>query len=418
LGNDALIPEAGKQDSARPVILAFVRYYIPGDKSGGPVRSIVNLVNLFCHEFDFRIVAFDRDWKDEVPYEGVAVNAWNKVGNAWVYYISQDKCTLPFIAKLLSDTHHDVLYLNSFFDPIFAQRPLWARKLGLAPKRPLIIAPRGEFSPGAFCLKLWKKSPYTWLATRLGLYSQVIWHASSELEASDIRNHLASNRKHKVVIAVVVASDVASDLAVEDSAPDSASDCEHNHALRVVFISRITPKKNLDFALRVLAKVQVPVEFDIYGPIGEDDYWDYCKTLIGKLPPNIAAKYLGILAHPEVSNVFQSHDLFLFPTRGENFGHVIMESLAAGTPVLIADTTPWQDLDDAGVGWELSLDNESEFVAKIHAAADLSAAARGEWRRRVLAYACERVANPEVTAANRRLFVRAIQTEQRQPEWP
>ena len=36
-----------------------------------------------------------------------------------------------------------------------------------------------------------------------------------------------------------------------------------------------------------------------------------------------------------------AHDLFVFPTLGENFGHVIYESLMCGTPVLVSDNTPW-----------------------------------------------------------------------------
>ena len=35
------------------------------------------------------------------------------------------------------------------------------------------------------------------------------------------------------------------------------------------------------------------------------------------------------------------------PSKGENFGHIIMESLAASTPVIISDLTPWKDLENA-----------------------------------------------------------------------
>ena len=387
-------------NQVRPVILVFVSFYLPGDKSGGPVRSTVNLVNKLSDEFDFRIVTSDRDWMEKEPYKEVVVDAWNQVGKAQVFYLSPKNRSLLYIAKLLSVTHYDVLYLNSFFDRVFTQKPLWARKLGLAPKKPLIIAPRGEFSSGAFSFKYWKKKPYTWLTRKIGLFNKIIWHASTEHEASDIRYHLAVNKSLQISIAIAIASDIASDIASGD---------EPIHVLRIVFLSRITPKKNLDFALRVLAKVQVPVQFNIYGPIGEDGYWHKCKVLMENLPPNVTARYAGMLAHSDVSVVFRLHDLFFFPTHGENYGHVIMESLSAGTPVLIANTTPWLNLETAGVGWVLSLDSEKVFVDKIHIAAQFSDKDRMEWRKRVILYAIERSTDTEILAANRRLFWSAMQ---------
>lgn len=42
--------------SPRPVILCFVKYYLPGYRSGGPLRTIVNFIEHFGDEFDIRIV--------------------------------------------------------------------------------------------------------------------------------------------------------------------------------------------------------------------------------------------------------------------------------------------------------------------------------------------------------------------------
>ena len=38
------------------VILCFVAYYLPGYRSGGPVRTIANFVDHLGDEFDIRIV--------------------------------------------------------------------------------------------------------------------------------------------------------------------------------------------------------------------------------------------------------------------------------------------------------------------------------------------------------------------------
>jgi glycosyltransferase involved in cell wall biosynthesis len=117
---------------------------------------------------------------------------------------------------------------------------------------------------------------------------------------------------------------------------------------------------------------------------------------------------MGVLEHKEVANVFRAHDLFFFPTHGENYGHVIMESLLAGTPVLISNTTPWLNLDKAGIGWDLPLDNMAEFVDKIHLSAQLSNKLRIEWRKRVRSFALDQSTDPDILAAHRSLFLSTL----------
>ena len=45
----------------KPVILVFLGNYLPGFKSGGPLRTIVNLVDNLSDEFEFLIITSDRD---------------------------------------------------------------------------------------------------------------------------------------------------------------------------------------------------------------------------------------------------------------------------------------------------------------------------------------------------------------------
>ena len=381
----------------KPIVLALVRYYLPGYKSGGPVRTIANLVDHLSDDIEFLIVTSDRDVLDGTPYPGIRVDAWNPVGKALVYYVSPARQTIGGFLKLIAYTPHDVLYLNSFFDPIFTQRPLLARRLGLLSGKPVVIAPRGEFSTGALTFKRWKKEPFKWLASALGLYRGLTWQASSEQEAIDIRRAIGR---------------VAGNISVTRNLPQSLTGKPQDRApsktggpLRVVFLSRVTPMKNLDFALKVLARVKTDVQFDIYGPIGAESYWRQCQALMARLPRNVLARYRGAVEHSEVAPVLRSHDLFFLPTRSENYGHVILESMLAGTPVLIANTTPWRNLEQAGIGWDLALDDEQAFVDRIHRASQLSDEAFQIWRQRVYGFAREYAANPDVVASNRNLFM-------------
>lgn len=57
--------------------------------------------------------------------------------------------------------------------------------------------------------------------------------------------------------------------------------------------------------------------------------------------------------------------MFLFPTKGENYGHVIYEALAAGCIPIISDQTSWNDLDEEGCGRVIPLSMQHEFVLAI-----------------------------------------------------
>ena len=180
---------------SKPTILTFVGYYLPGYKGGGPIRTLANVVDRLGDEFQFKIITADRDFGDEKPYPKIDVNGWNRIGKADVFYMSPTRRSLKDSRKLLCSTEYDILYLNSFFSPHFTIKPLLLRRLRLISDRPIIIAPRGEFSPGALGLKSLKKRVYLLVAKPFGLYRGVVWQASSEHEEDDIRRWFGSDAR-------------------------------------------------------------------------------------------------------------------------------------------------------------------------------------------------------------------------------
>jgi len=133
-------------------------------------------------------------------------------------------------------------------------------------------------------------------------------------------------------------------------------------------------------------------------------YWDECQSLIRGLPANVSAHYRGMLIHNDVGRVFREHDLFLFPTLGENFGHVILESLVAGCPVMISDRTPWRNLKQMEVGWDLPLDQPVLFERALAECVEMSDEAHRRMSARASAFAQARIEDPDVVEQNRRLF--------------
>jgi len=384
----------------RITILVFVGYYLPGYKSGGPVRTIANVVEALGDEFEFRIVTSDRDFLDEVPYTGIRADTWSQVGKAWVHYASPHKRGFSSWAHLIRTTPHDVLYLNSLFDPVYTLRSLLCRKLPDIPMKPVLVAPRGELSPGALGLKRWKKRSFLGIAKFIRLYSNVQWQASSDDEARLIRQQFGDNAE------VAIACDLP---AMPSKLPVTSNEDNWAGPLRIVFLSRISRKKNLDYALRVLSCCHMQIQFDIWGLLEDADYWKECLAMIQAMPENVQVRYHGAVDHDKVPQIMAKYDLFFLPTLGENYGHVIAEALTAGTPVLLSDTTPWRNLNSDGVGWDLPLDAGQEiFLKAIQEAAEKDPVERATWRRRVNRYALKKLGDPALLEANRLVFLQAL----------
>lgn len=386
----------------RPVILTFVRHYLPGYKSGGPVRTIANLVEALGDEFEFRIVTSDRDILDSDRYPDVTVDEWGRVGKAWVRYVDARDQRLGYWMRLLKETSYHVLYLNSVLAPTFTTLPLIAhRLLDRSGRRPVIIAPRGEFSPGAFALKRTKKWLFLNVAKCVGLHRGVLWQASTSEEADMIRAHVGSAAR------LAIACNLTQVPELGPVRPEHSEGAP----LRIVFISRISRKKNLDFALRVLTRSRMRVEFDIWGPREDLAYWRECEELMQSLPASVQAAYRGVARPEDVANIVAGYDLLFLPTLGENYGHVIAEALMVGTPVLVSDRTPWRGLEDSGVGWDLALeDGEARFLDAIVVADQKLRREGGRWAAHIVGFASKRLANPLVLAGNRALFTEAILT--------
>ncbi len=384
---------------SKPRILILCHYYCPAYNAGGPVVSLGNLAEQIGDSYSFRVITGDRDAGDPGPFSSVLSGQWQSVGRAQVRYLAPEEQTLAVIARLLRNTPHDVLYLNSFFDPRFTNLALLARRLGLAPATPLIIAPRGEFSAGALALKAFKKRAFMRIASVLGLHRRALWHASNSHETVDIKAAIGRVAK------IHEATDLPAPIA--DSPPAHRTRMSID-PLRVIFLSRVSPKKNLAFVMEVLNHAKVPVTLSVFGPISEPNYWYSCLELARQLPQQIVVRYRGTVRPDQVAGVFADHDLFFLPTLGENFGHVIIESLGAGTPVLISDRTPWRGLSDEAVGWDLSLNAIQPFVQVIEGLASEESEFSFARRLRCHSFALRFSQDDAGLANNRALFDRAL----------
>ena len=109
---------------------------------------------------------------------------------------------------------------------------------------------------------------------------------------------------------------VASNLSNAPCRRDLSSYCKNENKLSLVFISRISIKKNLFFILNLLNKIQdkYSISLDIYGPIEEPAYWEQCLREINK---NDNLAYRGELHPSQISETLVKYDFFVLPTLNE-----------------------------------------------------------------------------------------------------
>lgn len=113
------------------------------------------------------------------------------------------------------------------------------------------------------------------------------------------------------------------------------------------------------------------VNYYIYGPIEDVDYWEKCKLEIKEFPNNINVVYKGVISNSEIEKAFLNSHNFLSLTLGENFGHSISESIFNSKPVIISDKTPLLNLEEKGIGFDLSLDNNQNIISKLQFFVDM-----------------------------------------------
>jgi len=301
------------------------------------------------------------------------------------------------LRRQINRTPHDVLYLNSFFSFAFAIKPLILRRLKLIEQRPVLLAPRGQFSHEAIALKRLKKRLYLALGKVLAVYGEVTWQATSAHEVDDIRRMIGDEAKIVLVEVPRVKMNIET---VKSSRPRKKAG-----VIRIALLGRVTRMKNVHFALDCLSHLDGDVLFDVFGPLEDDSYWMQCQAVVRSMPANIHVHYRGVVPYEDVLSVLGGYDLFFLPSKGENFGHAIIDAMVSGCPVLISNRTPWRNLHERGCGWDIPLEAPDQFrsILKLMLAMDETELAKISEKARE--FGREQILRADVIARNRDLFL-------------
>lgn len=370
--------------------------------------TLVNLVERFSDRYEFFLVTHNNDIKgDRKPYGGVVTNAWNRVGNASVFYLTKRDLTERKVAQITKEVQPNAVFLNSALSTPTI-RLLSARRKGSIGEIPVIIAPCGELSSGALSLKPYKKRLFLTYAKAVELYRGVIWKASFNLEEAEIRSIMGNAAE------VLIAPDLAPKTILSEYTPEW-KDQKEPGSVRFVFLSRLSRKKNIHYFLERLRGIKNgDVRLDIVGPLEDQVYWKQCLSIIEELPERITVKATGAIPdqHDALRRVAEGH-FFVLPTLNENFGYVFLEGLAAGCPLLTSDRTVWTDIEEQNAGWRIPLEDEDAWVNRIKSCIRMGESEYATMAVNAREYALNWLAQTEVEHANERVLQRAVNNKAR-----
>ena len=332
-------------------LLIMASLFWPQKNSGGPPVSILNLVRSIQGKFDISIISKNHEIGDSAPLPGIE-DGWNTFPFGKAYYVPYGQHSFANITRLIEQVAPDVIYQNSFFSYDDLYPVLKYKKKH--PHVKVIVAPRGEFYPERIKCGWLKKTVYAKLFRLSGLLKDVYFQGTGKDECDQCHKLLGIPESHLLDI---------QNLSVVGK-PAQAEIEKQPGQLRLVYIARVHPTKNILSAIRWLGSVKGHVAFDIYGPIEGEEHWQQCQAAISELPENIQVTYKGMADHDQVANVIAGYHGYYMPTTGENFGHSIVESLLVGRPVIISDQTPWTDVQGIG-GYAYPLNQPEQFPLAI-----------------------------------------------------
>lgn len=328
-----------------------VDFYPPGFQAGGPPHSVSLLANALRDVIDITVVTRNRDRLDRRTYVGLRTEVATRHRGVKVIYLRRP--SLRRLHRIVSEIQPDILYCGSLFSRFTICFLVLCRFCFREVS--VVVTPRGELGRGALRIKRLKKHIYLMVTRAMGMYDQTLFHVTSDFERRDTekwfegRIRVIENLTDRERFARVVPAD------------------KERGILKIVYISKIDRKKNLRYALQVLKMVEYSgkIAMGIYGPINDRRYWRECRKEINAMPETVSVTYHGEVRPSDVPSVLGQHHVLFLPTTNENFGHVIIEALSAGLPVLISDQTPWSNLQEIGVGWSLPLGKPDGFAGVI-----------------------------------------------------
>lgn len=319
-----------------------VLHYIPSiDRSSGGVGSYMQLLSKELGELVELHVITHQSENDL------------QLKKCHVHYISRcwwqpRKVKKQFI-KIMNRVNPDVFHVNTCWFPIAAYTAIWNHK---ELHVPMVYSPHGMLEPWILKRNYWlKKLPALMLYQRKALRVANVLHATADSEKDNLLR-LGYNKNVEVVANGIDVDGI--DLKIS-----------WRRSRKILFLSRVHIKKGINFLIDAVSALRnefADYTITIAGE-GDDSYIDDLKRFAQEKNVCHLFEFVGGIYGNKKWDLYQRSDLFVLPTHSENFGIVVAEALASGTPVITTKGTPWEDLETYHCGWWTEIGTEGTVGA-------------------------------------------------------
>ena len=224
-----------------------------------------------------------------------------------------------------------------------------------------------------------KQASWLLFEGRLAAGAEAVLFTTAEerrLAAGEFRGHIYNADVVRYGTAAATKDDGRQRAAFERACPTVAG------RPYLLFLSRIHPKKGCDLLVKAFGQVadEAPdLHLVIAGP-DETGWEDELKDLAASAGVTHRIHWPGMLTGDAKWGAFRGAEAFILPSHQENFGIVVAESLACGTPVLLSDkVNTWREVVDGQAGY-VTPDDEVGTVRLIRTWLQTPSPARAQMR--------------------------------------
>ncbi len=306
-------------------------------QEGGPTNAVYWLASGLAHcGYDVHVVASSKGLSGQMP-----LDTWQELNGFRVIYNSPGK-------------GEDILHTEIGWSECLIRSGVCVIKAHLSnlkylkSGRKLILSPRGEvFFPAIFHKgKVFGLLKFVFFKIMGLLYgNRIIYHGTSEEEKEQIQKIFG--RKRSVFTA-------PNYMIIPDYINDSDRTGEYKD---LIYVGRIAPIKALDKLIKALslskAFLDSSVRLHILGEC-KGDHYDLLTQMIDQLNLNDKVVFHGVVTGRDKDLLIANSRCLILASESENFGNVVIEALAQGTPVIASKGTPWSELEDKDAGFWVS----------------------------------------------------------------
>ncbi|MCH8260013.1 MAG: glycosyltransferase [Planctomycetes bacterium] len=315
-------------------------------EDGGVVRAVLDLCGaLAARGHDVTLLACD---SSDVPL------TWHSGGDGLprVHTVQGRSGPLPRLTQPATlDAQRiiqqaDVLHLHVPWDPICIQLGRIARQAGV----PYLVGIHGMLDDWSMKQKSLKKRLYLAIKGRRFLEQAAAVHCTAQAEREQSEKWYPKGRP--VVLPLIFDLEEYIDLPGPQLARQAfASVIPSTDEPVLLFLSRLHPKKRVDLLIEAAGELRrrgVSFKLLIAGT-GDEPYEAQLRQLVKERALTEQIAFVGFVTGKEKVSLYQAAHLFVLPTHQENWGFVLLESLACGTPVITTKGVDiWPELESTG----------------------------------------------------------------------